>query len=650
MENAPLRITPKQLATALALPFLLALAALLLWPGVYGPFLFDDVPNLQNLREINGELTRRNVGHYLSLFTGTPGRPLSALTFLLNDFAWPSEPLGFKITNLLIHLLNGVLVFGLVRTLSNAYGGDRSRNDLIALLAAAIWLLHPIQISSVFLTVQRMAQLAGTFMFAGLWAYAALVMRAHRLLVSFAALAVLGLATVLGVLAKENAVLLPLLALIAHLTLLRRPIAALPALPRRFLQAGLYTGVALILLMFSSRFSGMTSFANRDFTMAERVMTQGRVLWNYVSMILLPRLSGSSLYNDDFTVSRGWLSPATTLPAAIGIVSLLALAAAMHRRAPIFAFAVLWFFGAHLIESSVFPLEIYFEHRNYVPLLGPAFAIAYAALHARGKLVLPATAGVLVWLGMLAGMLHLQARTWGSEDALAVVWHNDRPSSLRANQEYARYLLRHGRNAEAHEVMRQAAERGINPADTHLQALTLSCLDSGQVEPADVLHAGELLSSHRLAPGTALILGQMRLVVQRGRCPDGLSAEAWLWLTDQVLNNPRGRNLRRMLRVERAELYLFYGELDGAINELERTWSRTRPEPRVAFYAAALLASAGRYSEARGWAERPLSLPWSWKRWLAMTNDDAISLLDAIDRAEAEQAEAPTSEADSSRP
>jgi hypothetical protein len=177
-----LKIDRAQTLIAVGLLALLGATLSLLWPGIHGPFLFDDGPNLQNLRDLNGHLSRQSIGVYLSLFTGSPGRPLSALSFLINDVAWPSQPLGFKLTNLWIHLLNGVLVFGLARTLAGAYCGPSLRADLIALVTAAIWLLNPIQISAVFLTVQRMAELVATAMFAGLWGFFALSMRAQTAL------------------------------------------------------------------------------------------------------------------------------------------------------------------------------------------------------------------------------------------------------------------------------------------------------------------------------------------------------------------------------------------------------------------------------------------------------------------------------------
>ncbi|HEX6609418.1 MAG TPA: hypothetical protein VF051_01455 [Hyphomicrobiaceae bacterium] len=135
-----------------------------------------------------------------------------------------------------------------------------------------------------------------------------------------------------------------------------------------------------------------------------------------------------------------------------------------------------------------------------------------------------------------------------------------------------------------------------------------------------------------------MILQRLRLSVQASRCPRAISPAAWLELTERVVDNPDGRGIRRMLLVERAELYLAAGQLDAAIRELDRGYGQGRnAKPRIAFYAAALLATAERYDEAREWAQRPLSMPWSWKGWLAQTDRQAVELVEAIDLAERER-------------
>lgn len=638
-----LSVRYRNLILAFGLPVLLAATACLLWPGIHGPFLFDDLPNFKNLEVLNGHLNRHSIGVYLSLFPGTPGRPLSALSFLINDYAWPSQPLGFKITNLWIHLLNGVLVFGLARTLASAHADrqqESPRADAIALVCAAIWLLNPIQISAIFLTVQRMAQLAATFMFAGLWAYAAIAVRARTAWQAFAALAAAGVATILGILSKENAVLIPLLGWVLNTTLLCSSLARLPATSRRFLSWGMIAANGAIAFMFAWKWRSLTSFSSRDYDMWERVMTQGRALLDYIGLILVPRLSSSSLYNDGFAISRGLFDPASTLPALILVGCALGAGLALRKRTPLLSFALLWFLAAHAIESTVFPLEMYFEHRNYVPLFGPAFAIAAGALSARGKLRVPVLTGLALWLLMSAGIIHLQAKVWGDRAMLATIWRMDRPDSLRAQQEYARYLFETGRPGEAHAVLTAAATHDISPVDTQLQAMIVECSARGTLVPGEVDTVGKLLATEVLGPGTAMAMASLRHSVQRGDCPEALSPEAWLWLTQQVLDSPRGLSLNRMLRVERAELFLAANQLDAAINELNKTWSPHRQDPRVAFYAAALLATAGRYDEAREWAKRPLGQPWTWKRWLAQTDEQARLLIDAIDKSQIDQRKA----------
>jgi hypothetical protein len=621
---------------------LLALTAWLLWPGVYGPFLFDDFPNLQNLAELNGKLTLRALGYYLSLFNGVPGRPLSALSFVLNDSSWPSEPFGFKVTNLCVHLLNGVLVFGLARSLARcSKRSSDAQSDLIALGCATIWLLNPIQVSAVFLTVQRMAELAATVMFAGLWGFVALSHRARSWYQAVFALGWLGAATVFAVLCKENGALLPLLALVLHTTVLRSSLEQRPRTVRLWLRGGVWAAVLFLVAGLVWNWSALTSFSSRDYTMSERLMTQARALVQYANLIVIPRLSSSALYNDDFQISRALLQPGTTLPALLIVAGALVVAVAVRKRLPLLAFAVLWFLAAHAMESSVFPLEMYFEHRNYVPLFGPAFAIAAGVILMQGGLRRPLLAAFAVWMLLLAAISHLQATIWGDERLLATVWHLEHPRSLRAQQQYAIYLYDNGRRKEAHDALTRAAAAGISPVDTKLEALLVECQSHRMIPREEIEGIAALLRTRPLAPGTAVMLGRLRESVQSDQCPQGFGTDAWEALADQALANPAGSGIWRMLIMERAHLYLASNRLDDAIRQLDLAYEG-HGEPRIAFYAAALLATAGRYDEARVWAARPLGRPWNWKDWLAQTDRQAHELIDAIDESKAAAARKPT--------
>jgi hypothetical protein len=258
-----------------------------------------------------------------------------------------------------------------------------------------------------------------------------------------------------------------------------------------------------------------------------------------------------------------------------------------------------------------------------------------AIMRVHGDLRRPVLIGLGLWLGLAGGILHLQAKVWGDESLLATIWHNEHPNSLRAQQQYASYLLGSGRGREAHAVMAAAAAHGISPVDSQLQALTVECSAHRPIPSTAIAESMKRLHSAALAPGTAMILARLRLSVQQHDCPGAISPRIWLAMTQVVLDNPRGNGIWRMLLVERAELFLAMKQLDPAIHELDVAYGN-HTDPRIAFYAAALLATAGRYDEARAWARRPLGQPWSWKRWLAQTDAQAKTLINAIDDSQAQ--------------
>jgi hypothetical protein len=145
------------------LPSLAMAAALLLtiWayrPGLHGGFLFDDFGNLPSLGE-NGPVDNWPVfWRYITSGTADPiGRPLTLLSFLLDAHNWPAAPLPFKRTNLILHLLNGVLLMCLLRRLGCSMIDGREyplRANMAAVLGAAMWMIHPLLVSTTLYIVQ----------------------------------------------------------------------------------------------------------------------------------------------------------------------------------------------------------------------------------------------------------------------------------------------------------------------------------------------------------------------------------------------------------------------------------------------------------------------------------------------------------------
>ena len=149
--------------------FLLLLLTVCLYAiGLDSDFLLDDTANLSGLAEVE------QYGFFYYIFSGTAGpsgRPLSLLTFALQYPAWPDNPAAFKAVNLALHCANGILVWLISLRLIRPLEQDRVRRRLFVFFTTAIWLLHPLQLTTVLYVVQRMTLLSALFTLAGLWAY-----------------------------------------------------------------------------------------------------------------------------------------------------------------------------------------------------------------------------------------------------------------------------------------------------------------------------------------------------------------------------------------------------------------------------------------------------------------------------------------------
>src|SRR5690606_29487200 len=178
----------------------------------------------------------------------------------------------------------------------------------------------------------------------------------------------------------ETGALTPLLAVVLNATLLRGVLSSLPSKSRWILRAGALLPVAALLIAILVKFDSLTGYSKRPFNLQERLFTECRILIDYAFNILVPNLRGAGIYHDDIVISRHLLFPWTTLPSLACVCASMIIALWGRRRWPLLSFGVLWFLCGHLLESTVFPLELYFEHRNYLPMFGIVFSISAAVL------------------------------------------------------------------------------------------------------------------------------------------------------------------------------------------------------------------------------------------------------------------------------
>lgn len=451
----------------------LILVALVLWPALSGGFIFDDYPILVDNPALHVAQWNWHAWRGVWLWSMADiHRPLAMLSYALNCAAG-STAWGFKATNLAIHLLNTLLVAALAKRLFRAGWPMRDGDDAVeherranlwGLALATLWAVHPLQVSAVMYVVQRMELLGFTFTLLALLSY--WHARQHQIhgrrgwpwLLGTLSLIVIGYGF------KETIALVPGYALLIELAVLRFA-AATPATRRRwqfFYALGVLTGVALFAFYLVPHYAN--TFGGRQYTAWERELTQLRALAMYIGWCVLPLPGQLHFYYDNYTISTGWLTPASTLTSGLFLLALAGLAIAMRKRRPLFALGIGWFFMAHVITSSPIPLELVFEHRNYPALFGILLALTDLAWLATGKAHprLPALLAT-VFLASLSFITVLRAATWGNPAQLAITLAHDNPASPRASHDLARLYLdaakAHPQSPYLHLAM-QEFERG----------------------------------------------------------------------------------------------------------------------------------------------------------------------------------------------
>jgi protein O-mannosyl-transferase len=584
---------------------LLITYAYLVWPALSGPFLFDDFHNLQNLQMISGTVDWRHIGDYLAAFTGSPGRPIAALSFLINDYAWPSHAFSFKYTNLFIHLLNGVLLFGFLRQL--AKNSPALPQHLFWPLAAmAAWLIHPLQLSAQLLVVQRMTLLAATFSIAGLWAYTLLLARSKNTSDAFAAMAALGTATILAFLCKENGALLPLFALVLNATLLRTVLESKSKAIRRFIGCACALPAIAVVYVIMQQGLNPDAYQARSFTLTERVFTQAHILIDYLKSILMPRLSGSGIYHDDYLVYQSLFAPISTFIYAALIAVGIIWAIVKRKSNGLLSFAILWFFAGHAMESTVLPLELYFEHRNYLPLLGPVIALTAVPFLLKKHIKLGY--GLLLgWLALLMLATGLQAPVWGDYGRLSAIWSLEQPNSTRTTLQLAQYYHDSGQPEKAAELLiGKLSAGGNNEVDLTMATLLAICRSPSTTYTGQIFNESEVAASHGAFSLTAMdTTAKLGMAVTEKQCDSLIDVDGWWNLSNALLSNPNYRANIGTLRIERAMMYARHGNLNGYLDEMASAFEAS-PNVVLSQEIARALLGAGMPDKAEKWLNKGL--------------------------------------------
>ena len=400
----------RRLAYAVPAVLLLVLLAVIYANSLHGPFQFDDRinivdnPNLNAQRLSWADLARAVRGKNTRTEAGLQ-RPVSFLTLALNQGLHGLEPFGYHLFNLSIHCLCTLLLFFLtIRILRlSAFGRNQSRAAVVgtALLSACLWGSHPIQVTAVTYIVQRMTALAGLFSLLAMYSYIeARTKPGGRFRAGYyAACLMFGL---LAVGSKENAAMFPVNLALVEICLLSGSQVRSSARALSIL-GGAVLLVAVAGFWITDFSTILAAYEPRPFSLTQRLLTEPRVFFHYIGLLLYP-VSGQFTLLHDIVLSTGFLTPWTTAPAAVLAIALPIGAFFLRSRLPLLSFSVLFFWTNHLIEGTIVPLEIVFEHRNYLPsmffFLPPAagFVWLLERYPARHPLKISAAALAVVYL------------------------------------------------------------------------------------------------------------------------------------------------------------------------------------------------------------------------------------------------------------
>ena len=337
----------------------------------------DDFPTLVHDSALH--LEDLSASSIAATFYSRPGslgksyRPVSCLSLALNWYLGGDQVAGYHLVNISIHFFTA---FFLYLTIYNIFQSPRmavknsSHVFYIAILSAALWALNPVQTQAVTYIVQRMASLAAMFFTLGMYFYVKGRISKVRWYQIFNFIAGIG-CYALAVWSKENAIMLPLAVMLVEIVFFQNLDSEKTCFKIRVGAASiaiLLLFIFIYVVYFSNDFSILKGYRHRAFTLGQRLLTEPRIIIFYLSLLFYPMHQRLSIEHP-VELSTSLLQPWTTVPAIAFTVLMIGIGLYQIKKRPILAFALLFFYLNHLIESTVLPLELVFEHRNYLPSL-----------------------------------------------------------------------------------------------------------------------------------------------------------------------------------------------------------------------------------------------------------------------------------------
>lgn len=445
---------------------------------IYSPFVLDDYHSFVTEPKVLGfsftnraiiELLRTKFGFY---------RFIPMLTFAL-DLHWGNGSIiAFHVTNILIHIFASAALFFFLKQLFDLTGNAanshfyswRNNSVLIVCFITGLWSLCPVHTNAVTYIVQRMTSLAGLFYFLalGMYCYGRNIQLHNGLRIKFLSFYLLSfLSGLSALLCKQNSATIPIIILLIEIICCKND--NFISFIKAHKKSATICMFAISAFVYFKIASGMLDgYANRHFNLMERLLTELRVVGSYLFLLLLP-LPGFLTLEHDVPVSTGLFSPFSTFLSLLFLVSIIVVSWKFRKKEPLVTLGVYWFFVNLLLESSIFPLELKFEHRLYVPSVGFYVALVLM-LNVICKKIFHGEYGVnaikifvaggIIILSSFSLMTYVRNISWQDPITLYRDCVKKAPHKARVHSNLGRFLANDGQFEEAIKESEIALELG----------------------------------------------------------------------------------------------------------------------------------------------------------------------------------------------
>ncbi|MCK4824151.1 tetratricopeptide repeat protein, partial [bacterium] len=503
---------------------------------------FDDEQNIIKREAVN--LTKLTWPELKGTFFNDNGniyRPVACLSLALNYYFGKNNVFGYHVVNTFIHFFASIFLFLFIyRTLNlpllKAKYGPNSY--FIALLSTLFWAINPVQTQAITYIVQRMASMAGMFYIMSMYFYLRGRTSEQRVLKSIHYI----LCAFFGIMAfgsKENAAMLPISILLFDLFLIQ-------GISKENIKKNSFFLLVIILvalglaLIFKDPSIFHPSFEHRSFSLIQRLLTEARIIVLYISQLLYPMPNRLCLVHD-ISPSHNLIDPPTTIMALFVIFLLLGFALAKAKRWPLISYCIIFYFLNHIIESSVFPLELVFEHRNYLPSMLLFLPITILVVRGIGFFSYKKSMQLVISLFItlvLIGQGHstfIRNAIWKTEESLWLDAVDKNPDSARAHHNLGRYYANTNQKekAIAEYKLTITKERGTHSITHHLTHynLALELMKMNENEKAK----NHLLEAIEIFPKFADVYTNLSIIMAK----DGKYNDAYNYLIKSLTYDSR---------------------------------------------------------------------------------------------------------------